>query len=103
MRRSLTVLFGDDRLFGLSILDEILATHPTLADTIHDACGELRRRFGGTITLSGKVDPESGHLTAVLLVSVDLPLEDRLRLRDAFDEEWWIDRVGNGVLVIDVE
>lgn len=89
------------------VLTELMHAHPALSQVMSAARSELRRRFGADarLTSEGKVDPESGDLYAVLRVGTALPLEEALRRRDAFDEEWWLDRSEGllSVLVIDVE
>ncbi|MCB9703264.1 MAG: hypothetical protein H6711_15320 [Myxococcales bacterium] len=97
----------EDRRPADPVLDELVRVHPTLPRVMRDARLELRRRFGeeATLTSEGRVDPESGELYAVLRVGTDLPLDEALRRRDLFDDEWWLDQAEGllSVVVIDVE
>ncbi|HEY8375478.1 MAG TPA: type II toxin-antitoxin system antitoxin SocA domain-containing protein [Nannocystis sp.] len=88
-----------------AVLSAVLAEHPELPVMIHMARRELDRRFGpdAVMSLSGYADPEEDFQCAVLRVYTELPLEELKRRRNLFDEEWWLERMGGGRLLINFE
>ncbi len=84
----------------------LLAKDERLRSRVRDAEVELARYFGedARLTLGARVDHDEGDEYLLLRVHTALSAPDAFARRDAFDENWWLERAGSSDgLIIDFE
>lgn len=84
----------------------LLAKDERLRSGLRDAEIELARYFGedARLTLGARVDHDDGDEYLLLRVHTPLSAADAFARRDAFDENWWLDRASaSDGLIIDFE
>ncbi len=84
----------------------LLAKDERLRSRLRDAEIELARYFGedARLTLGARVDHDEGDEYLLLRVHTALSASDAFARRDAFDENWWLDRASSSDgLIIDFE